>query len=94
MRITHKDLLAVLGRVRHITNTPEFKWTRSGTGNKCTVGAYSIHQGSAINGIAWALQLSVHDGGGTRDVVRGRTAAELYDRMQSWLDGYAEGARS
>jgi hypothetical protein len=94
-RITLRDLNNLLGRVRHTTGTPEFTWTRreDGSGSRCTVGAYLIHQGSAVNGVSWELQLSCNSAGGIRSIVRGRTAAELYDRIQSWLDGYEAAQR-
>jgi hypothetical protein len=87
MRITQRDLEAVVKRINSITNNPESPWTRNKeTGlNIASIGCY--HLSGAYGGVS--LNQMASDGGGVRDVFRcGHiTKRDLYERMQAFITG-------
>ena len=90
-RITKKDLGRLLVRMNNQTGAPKGPvWTKreDGKGMRATVGALILDQGSATYGNAWAISEITNEAGGQRSILRARTARELWDATQAWLDGY------
>jgi len=96
-RMTVKDARAAAERVREALGRPAMEWRprEDGRGgNRCNVGAIELHVGSPSNGIVWAIQESMNDAGGVRDLIIGRTAEELVTRANAYLDGFYAGQRA
>lgn len=94
-RITMKDLRPVLARVVRETGAPQGAlWIRTGSRNVALVGALFIEQGSTTYGRAWTLSRMANASGGQSDVLRGRTAADLYHALHAYLQGWSDAKRA
>jgi hypothetical protein len=89
-KITLQNLNALLGRMQRSIGDPGTPiWTRDAAGkNRARVGALALEQGSKVNGIGWRFVQIANESGGQRTLIRGRTARELWDAAQAWLDGF------
>ena len=85
MRITEKDIEAVIHRINIATGSPETPWTKEASGMKANIDNY--HRSGAYGGVT--LHRMINDGGATEDVFScGHiTKRDLYNRMQAFLVG-------
>ena len=88
MRITEKDLQAVVNRINRTMGTPLAPYTRDESG-KYTANVGNYHLSGAYGG--WALHQMGNESGGIRDVLRGGHVPkrDLYNQMHAFLEGVA-----
>ena len=87
MRITEKDLRAVIDRINMVTGSPAKPYVDG----KPQAGCY--HLSGAYGGVA--LHRMARTGTGVTDIFYGHgTKRELYDKMQAWLAGYEHAKES
>jgi hypothetical protein len=84
MKITTKDLENVVRRINIITKNPEKSWENKDGKMVSNIGNY--HLDGAYGG--YALCQMVNEQGGVRSIISGfYPKRELYDRMQSYING-------
>ncbi len=87
MRITDKELRAVIDRINVVTGSPAKPYVDG----KPQAGCY--HLSGAYGGVA--LHRMACTGTGVHDIFYGHgTKRELYDKMQAWLAGYEHAKES
>ena len=93
-RITIKNLTALLGVMMRELGTPEGPaYTRKDGRNVAAVGKLLVQPGSSTYGNAWALCQIMNEQGGERDILRARSARELFSLMHAYRDGYQAAKR-
>jgi hypothetical protein len=92
MRITQKDLEAVVKHINEITHSPLESYTKDLEGRlKANVGNY--HLSYAYGGVA-LHRMSNGSGGVTTPINSGHvTKRELYKLMQAYINGITEGTK-
>jgi hypothetical protein len=89
MRITQKDLEAVVNRINAVTKSPPTSYTKTKDGKyKANIGNY--HLSGAYGGVS--LHRMHNSSGGVEDVFScgHTTKRDLYNRMQSFLLGVSK----
>lgn len=84
MRITDKQLSAIVTRLNHITASPTESYTKTDSGLVANVGNY--HLDYSYGGVR-LVQMVNEFGGITGCGPRG-TKREIYDQIRSFMNGY------
>lgn len=89
MRITIKDLRAVVARINRETGSPLEPWTRDAAGKlRANIGNY--HLDCAYSG--YQLVRMMNESGGVTTTIHGfGTARETYEKMHAFLAGLSVG---
>ena len=90
MRITERDLKAVVNRINQITGSPLEPYTKQDDGGfKANPGNY--HLDHAYGGVS--LKRMCNEGGGVSDVINSgyTTKRDLYNLMQAYIRGLENG---
>ena len=92
-RITQKDLECLRDRINETTGSPMAAYTKQADGTfKGNIGHYCLDY--AYGGVK--LERFVNEHGGVETITTGGygTKRELYDKMQAFLAGIAEGKQA
>lgn len=87
-RITDQNLNSLLQRMAAITGGTAGKaWTKTDAGCVAVVGALVVEKGSRLYGLAWTVSQMVNEQGGQSDILRAKSATDLFLIMLAWLAG-------
>jgi hypothetical protein len=85
MRVTTKDLEAVISRINAMTGNKPEAYTQTDNGYKANVGTYVLD--GAYGG--WKLQQIVNEHGAVTNITTGYVPKrELYHQMQALIKGF------
>jgi hypothetical protein len=89
-RITTNHLNGLVSRMTATIGAPQGPaWTRAANGEqRSTVGALVLNIGNSTCGVSWGIAKIINPQGGEGTLIRARTAGELWDKAQAWLDGW------
>lgn len=87
MRITQKDLEAVVARLNTITNSPQEPYVKDSKTGKLTAQIGNYHLSYAYGGVS--LHRMANNGGGVTDVLNSGhiSKKDLYSLMQAFIKG-------